>query len=141
MTFVRKEGILTATHRKCSVCGEWKIHAEYDKKRGNCKECRRIYCRQRYRRIPEEQFQRELDMAAKRRKRSRRGETQSRMAEALSAIRIFRKRGLSLHAMERLTGVTRYHISRIEKGERSYVQPKTVEKLYEGVAFLAGVEK
>lgn len=141
MTFVREEGILTATHRKCSVCRVWKVHAEYDPRRGSCKECRRQECRRRYRNLPEDKLQHTLDMAKKRRNRQRRGETQSRMAEALNAIRIFRNRGMSLYAMERLTGVSRHHIGRIERGERSYVRPKTVEMLYEGVAFLTGVGK
>jgi Lhr-like helicase len=141
MTFVRKEGILTATKRKCSVCGAWKVHAEYDPRRGACKECRRVDCRKRYRNLPEDKLQRVLDMAAKRRKRRIRGETANRMAEAKGAIKIFRSHGMSLTDMEKLTGVMRDHIGAIEKGQRKYVHTATIEKFYEGVAFLAGVGK
>jgi transcriptional regulator with XRE-family HTH domain len=80
-------------------------------------------------------------MAAARRKRKERGETLSRMAEATGAIRVFRSHGMSLTDMQKLTGVMRDHISAIERGQRRYVHTATIEKLYEGVAFLAGVGK
>lgn len=140
MTFTTAPGILTKTHRKCAKCGEWKEHNQYSKDRGRCRPCVAEDSAKRYRALTPEKLDAVLKKGVQRRKRRRRGETQSRLAEARGAIKIMRNHGISSYTqMQEFCGVTRDNLSHIDNGRALFVKDETLKKLYDAVEVLIGV--
>lgn len=130
-----KQGTIykTETHRKCSVCFEWKTHDQYGKRKGYCKECGLIQNRNYYRNLTGERLDRAISLAVARKKRWKARQAKKREREAISAINALQHHGLSQGGIERLTGVSRRTIRLIMRGEVAFVKQRTVDRLYDGL--------
>lgn len=121
---------VTETHRRCSKCREWKVHAAYNPTRGECKACQ-AHARKRWEvRRPPEALKRERERRHARQTARRQERKRERLQDARFAIHGMQAHGLSLHAISKRANVYRGSVDRIVTGEARYVHPRTVKKLY-----------
>lgn len=137
-----KQERIRGNHRKCTKCEKWLPFSDYrEKGRSVCYQCNLKRVRDKYRNASPERQQQIIDDSVKRKRKYRKGRIQNRIGEAKGALRIMRSRGMSAYDIAKLTGVDRKSIYNLERGTVKHVQKKTVERFYEGVAFLINLDR
>ena len=123
----------TDTHRRCSVCREWRTLDYYRPRAAQCRDCVNRKRRDRYAKLNDEQISEVYAKIQSHHRAQRKRKAEQMLEDAQRALTIMRNKGLTPTMVFRITGLTFNTQKEIMAGQRKYMHKRTVDALYEAL--------